>query len=290
MPAEERSATLYVVGTPIGNLADLSPRARAVLAEADLVAAEDTRRARGLLSHVGVNVPLIAYHEHNEQERAAELVERLEHGVSIALIADAGMPLVSDPGFWLVRAARERGIAVVTVPGPSAALAALSVAGLPTDRFVFEGFLPRRAGARDERLRLLSQEARTIVLYEAVHRMPETLEALVAACGAQRRAVIARELTKVHEQVAGGTLAELVSALGDSIPLLGEFVIVLAGTSEQLGTDEARAKEIYRLLAAELPPGKAVSLTASITGLPRNAVYRLARIPPNPQTGSDSGL
>jgi 16S rRNA (cytidine1402-2'-O)-methyltransferase len=278
MPTDSGTGTLYVVGTPIGNLADLSARARSVLMQADVVAAEDTRRARVLLSHIGANAPIIAYHDHNEESRVAALLERLERGESIALVSDAGTPLISDPGLRLVRAARERGIAVVSVPGPSAVLAALSVAGLPTDRFVFEGFLPRRAGARDERLRELASEPRTLVLFEAVHRLPETLDALLEAFGASRRAVIARELTKIHEQVVSGTLAELKERVGSSLPLLGEFVIIVAGDSDVPSADEARARSIFALLSAELPPQKAVALTAQISGLPRNTIYRLTRV------------
>lgn len=220
---------LYVVGTPIGNLDDLTPRAREVLAAADVIAAEDTRRTRGLLSRIGVEARLIAYHEHNEEKRTAELLERVAGGESIALVSDAGTPLISDPGWRLVRAAREAGLDVVPVPGPSAAIVALCAAGLPTDRFVFEGFLPRRSGARAERLRELKHERRTLVFYEAVHRLAETLAALAEHFGADRGAALARELTKVHEQIRSGTIADLIAKLGAEIPLLGEFVIVVAG-------------------------------------------------------------
>ena len=272
-----RNGTLYVVGTPLGNLADLSPRAREVLAAADLIAAEDTRHSRGLLSRIGVESRLIAYHEHNEEQRVPELIDRLEGGASIALVSDAGTPLISDPGWRLVRAARDAHIAVVPIPGPCAAVAALSVAGLPTDHFVFEGFLPRREGARAERLLRLRDEQRTLVFYEAVHRMAATVAALGAAFGAERRAVVARELTKVHEQIAAGSLHELEARLGGDIPLLGEFVIVVEGAPAALAPDEQAARRTYELLAGELSPAVALRLTSAITGMSRNDLYRLVR-------------
>ena len=179
-----------------------------MLAAADVIAAEDTRHTRGLLSRIGVEARLIAYHEHNERERVAELLERLVSGATVALVSDAGTPLISDPGWRLVRSAREQGIDVVPVPGPSAAIAALCSAGLPTDRFVFEGFLPRTDGARATRLRELRSERRTLVLYESVHRLPETLAALIEHFGVEREAVLARELTKIHEQIRSGTLGD----------------------------------------------------------------------------------
>jgi 16S rRNA (cytidine1402-2'-O)-methyltransferase len=268
---------LYVVGTPIGNLDDLTPRAREVLAAADVIAAEDTRRTRGLLSRIGVETRLIAYHEHNEEKRTAELLERVAGGASIALVSDAGTPLISDPGWRLVRAAREAGLDVVPVPGPSAVIVALCAAGLPTDRFVFEGFLPRRSGARADRLRELKHERRTLVFYEAVHRVAETLAALAEHFGADRGAALARELTKVHEQIRSGTIADLIAKLGAEIPLLGEFVILVAGDESDSSPDERRAREIYETLVPELDPNKALQLTATLTGLPRNALYKLVR-------------
>ncbi len=268
---------LFIVATPIGNLDDLTPRAREVLAAADVIAAEDTRRTRGLLSRIGVEARLIAYHEHNERERVAELLERLASGATVALVSDAGTPLISDPGWRLVRAAREQGIDVVPVPGPSAAIAALCVAGLPTDRFVFEGFLPRGDGARAERLRELRSERRTLVFYESVHRLNEMLAALVEHFGADREAVLARELTKVHEQIRSGTLADLAASLGTDVPLLGEFVLIVAGNPSDATPDTARAQEIYEALAAELDPSKALQLTSTLTGIPRNALYKLLR-------------
>ncbi len=272
----ENRGRLYVVGTPIGNVDDLSPRARDVLAKADVIAAEDTRHTRGLLSRIGVESRLIAYHEHNEAARVPALLEQLMGGKSIALVSDAGTPLISDPGWRLVNAAQSAGIAVVPIPGPCAAIAALSAAGLPTDHFVFEGFLPRRESARAARLRSLRGEQRTIVLYEAVHRIAETLAALREAFGADRRAAIARELTKTHEQIATGTLSELADRLDASIPLLGELVIVVAGAAAA-APDEFEARRVYELLAAELAPDKALKLAAAVTGVSRNVLYRLTR-------------
>ena len=269
---------LYVVGTPIGNLDDLTPRAREVLANADVIAAEDTRRTRGLLSRIGVEAKLIAYHAHNERERAAELLDRLAAGASVALVSDAGTPLISDPGLRLVQAARERNLDVVPVPGPSAAIVALCASGLPTDRFVFEGFLPRTAGARAQRLRELRHERRTLVFYEAVHRLAETLAALAEHFGADRQAVLARELTKLHEQIRAGTLAELAAALGADVPLLGEFVVLVAGNPTETSPDETRAREIYAALSTELDPTKALHLTSTLTGIKRNALYKLLRL------------
>jgi 16S rRNA (cytidine1402-2'-O)-methyltransferase len=218
----------------------------------------------------------MAYHEHNEAERVPALLEQLEAGKSVALVSDAGTPLISDPGWRLVRAAQDAGIAVVAIPGPCAAIAALCVAGLPTDHFLFEGFLPRRDAARAARLDSLRGEQRTIVFYEAVHRVAETFAALREAFGDERRAAIARELTKTHEQVATGTLAELAGRLDSDIPLLGEFVIVLAGAAAA-PPDESEAQRVYALLAVELPPDKALKLTAAITGVSRNVLYRLTR-------------
>jgi 16S rRNA (cytidine1402-2'-O)-methyltransferase len=268
---------LFVVATPIGNLDDLTPRAREVLASADVIAAEDTRHTRGLLSRIGVEARLIAYHEHNERERVAELLERLANGATVALVSDAGTPLISDPGWRLVHAAREQGVDVVPVPGPSAAIAALCVAGLPTDRFVFEGFLPRGDGARAARLRELRSERRTLIFYEAVHRLAETLAALVEHFGADRTAVLARELTKIHEQIRSGTLGALAGALGTEIPLLGEFVLLVAGDPSDAAPDSARARAIYETLAAEIDASKALQLTSTLTGISRNDLYKLLR-------------
>lgn len=267
-------ATLFVVGTPIGNVADLSERAAQVLSHVDVIAAEDTRHTRGLLTRIGVKKPLIAYHDHNEGELAPALIERLASGERIALVSDAGMPLVSDPGMTLVALAHTAGINVVSVPGPSAAVAALSVAGLPADRWCFEGFLPRRAGQRAERLRALAREPRTMIFYESVHRIAATLAAMAEIFGGARRAVLARELTKLHETCYVDTLEALSTT--DAIELRGEFVIVVTGAPLR-SEDDAEALRVYTTLSRELEPPQALALTVKLTGRSRNDVYRLAR-------------
>ena len=268
------SGTLYVVATPIGNLADLSPRAQEVLRAADAVCAEDTRHTRQLLSHFGIERPLLALHEHNEEAMAQRVVARLEAGETLALVSDAGTPLVSDPGFRAVRAARAAGIRVSPVPGPSAIIAALSVAGLPSDRFAFEGFLPARPAARRERLRALAGEPRTLVFYEASHRIAESLADLVEAFGGQRPAVLARELTKLFETVLDGTLDALLARVeADADQRKGEFVVVVQGAGEDAAAKIAEGRRVYALLAPHLPPSTAARLAAEITGAPRKALY-----------------
>ncbi len=268
------SGTLYVVATPIGNLADLSPRAQEVLRAADAVCAEDTRHTRQLLSHFGIERPLLALHEHNEEAMAQRVVARLEAGETLALVSDAGTPLVSDPGFRAVRAARAAGIRVSPVPGPSAIIAALSVAGLPSDRFAFEGFLPARPAARRERLRALAGEPRTLVFYEASHRIAESLADLGEAFGGQRPAVLARELTKLFETVLDGTLDALLARVeADADQRKGEFVVVVQGAGEDAAAKIAEGRRVYALLAPHLPPSTAARLAAEITGAPRKALY-----------------
>jgi 16S rRNA (cytidine1402-2'-O)-methyltransferase len=268
---------LYVVATPIGNASDLGARAREVLQTVAIVAAEDTRRTGQLLARIGAERPIVSLHEHNESAQIGRLIGELELGQSIALVSDAGTPLISDPGLKLVQAAVGAAISVVSIPGPSAVTAALSVAGLPTDRFVFEGFLPRRAAARRERLRELAMESRTLVFFEAVHRIEATLTDFVEIFGAGRSAALCRELTKVHEQVARGSLADLREALGRSVPLLGEFVIVVEGRMVPATVGDAEVVRLYELLVTELPPARAVALCARITGRSRNSVYALTR-------------
>lgn len=228
---------LDVVATPIGNVADLTPRAREALAAADLVAAEDTRHTGALLRMLGIQAPLQSLHDYNESARVQELIERMRSGAIVALVSDAGTPLVSDPGYALVRAASEAGIPVRALPGPSALTAALSIAGLPTDRFVFEGFLPARATARRARLLALVTEPRTLVFFEAPHRIAATLRDLAALFGGERRAVIARELTKVHESAHRGSLAALLRAL-DAEPNMarGEITLIIEGASAEVST------------------------------------------------------
>jgi len=246
-----------------------------VLGSVDLVAAEDTRRGRQLLAHFGLEKTLLSLHEHNEDSSGAKLLAELGAGRSVALISDAGTPLISDPGMRLVADARAAGIDVRCVPGPCAAIAALSVSGLPTDRFVFEGFLSRRAGQRRERLETLRTEPRTLVFFEAVHRIEAAIADMVRAFGGDRVATIARELTKRHEQVVTAPLAELAEALNGAIPQRGEFVIVVAGAGASRSVEDDETKRIYGILAAEVEPSVALALCVRITGRPRNEIYSL---------------
>jgi 16S rRNA (cytidine1402-2'-O)-methyltransferase len=269
--------TLYVVATPIGNLGDLTPRAREVLASVALIAAEDTRHTRQLLLTCGIGTALTSLHEHNEEHKSAALVARLAQGDSIALVSDAGTPLVSDPGFDLVAAARKEGIAVVAIPGACAAIAALSVAGLPTHRFVFEGFLPAKSAARGERLRQVASEERTLIFYEAPHRLAEVLRDMVEILGAERRASISRELTKRFETTYSGTLAELSAAAErDSDMARGEIVIVVSGASTTSAALELSADTLLRALLQELSPSQAAKIAAHLTGGKRSELYEAA--------------
>ncbi|RXR01416.1 16S rRNA (cytidine(1402)-2'-O)-methyltransferase [Pseudoxanthomonas composti] len=268
------AATLFVVATPIGNLADLSARALETLRTVDAICAEDTRRTGQLLSHFGIATPLVALHEHNEDAMAERIVARLQSGQSLALVSDAGTPLVSDPGYRLVKAARAAGVAVSPVPGACAAIAALSVAGLPSDRFAFEGFLPAKSAARRERLSALAGESRTLVFYESSHRIAESLADLVRALGPERPATIARELTKLFETVLAGKLAELLAKVqADDNQRKGEFVVMVQGAGEDAGAQIAEGRRVYALLNAHLPPSTAAKLAAEITGAPRKALY-----------------
>jgi 16S rRNA (cytidine1402-2'-O)-methyltransferase len=270
--------TLQVVATPIGNLADLSARARAVLAAAAVIAAEDTRHTRVLLQSLGLATPLVSLHAHNEAQRVPELIARLASGQDVALVSDAGTPLLSDPGFELVRSAAAAGFEVRTVPGPSAITAALAVAGLATRRFCFEGFLPARARERRTALARLAGESRTLVFFEAPHRIVATLADLAAQFGAARRAVIARELTKVHETLYRGTLAQLLSrARADDNLARGEITLVVEGAPAGAeAVDAAQLRRTVELLARELPPARAAAIAAALTGAPRAAAYAMA--------------
>jgi len=258
-------------------MGDLSPRARASLAAADLVLAEDTRRTGALLGACGISRPLLSLHDHNESGRIAPLLARLRHGAVLALVSDAGTPLLSDPGFALVRAAAAAGIEVRSIAGPSAITAALAVAGLPTERFVFEGFLPSRRRERQAALARLAQEPRTVVLFEAPHRIAGTLQQLAAACGGERAAVIARELTKVHERVYRGTLAELVQlAAADPDLARGEITAVIAGAPAAAAGDAVLLARALPLLLASLPPARAAAIAAQLSGVARERAYEQA--------------
>jgi 16S rRNA (cytidine1402-2'-O)-methyltransferase len=272
------AGTLYVVATPIGNLEDMTPRAVRVLSEADLIAAEDTRHSGRLLRHFGIGTRAEAIHEHNERSQVPRLVEILKGGKSIAFITDAGTPLVSDPGFHLVRAARQAGIRVVPVPGACAAIAALSAAGLPSDRFVFEGFPPARSAARRAVFEKLREESRTLIFYESPHRILESLKDMSEVFGPGREAVLARELTKQFETLRAGGLQELLEWVGrDADQQLGEFVILIHGVPrvEREAVDEA-AEHVLKILLDELPVSQAAALAAKITGLKKNMLYEYA--------------
>ena len=267
------SGTLYVVATPIGNLEDITLRALRVLKEVDVVACEDTRHTRGLLTHYAIGTPTISYHDHNARERAPRLVERLEAGESIALVSDAGTPAISDPGYRLISGAAERGIRVVPVPGPSAVVAALSASGLATDAFLFAGFLPPKQGARRARLAELAGERATLVFYEAPHRVAETLADMIDAFG-DREAVVARELTKLHEELLRGPLSEVAAALGPE-RRRGEIVLLVAGATEQAVDDATPARERVAALEAEgLSRMDAIKRVARERNLPKRDVYR----------------
>jgi len=271
--------TLLVVATPIGNLADLSPRARETLERAAIIAAEDTRHTRALLQAMGVGTPLLSLHAHNEAQRVPELLARLAAGEDVALVSDAGTPLLSDPGFELVSRAAAAGFAVHTIPGPSAITAALAVAGLPTHRFCFEGFLPARAAERRAALAGLAHEVRTLVFFEAPHRIQATLADLAAQFGAGRRAAVARELTKTHETLYRGTLGELAArAAAEENFARGELTLVVHGAApEAAAVDGAELERTMEILLRELPPGRAAATAAALTGATRAAAYALAK-------------
>ncbi|HSG97641.1 MAG TPA: 16S rRNA (cytidine(1402)-2'-O)-methyltransferase [Woeseiaceae bacterium] len=273
------SGTLFVVATPIGNLEDLTPRARQTLASVDLVAAEDTRHTRRLLSSFGAKAALMALHDHNESQALHGVIDALESGKDVALVSDAGTPLVSDPGYRLVAAAHENGIRVEPVPGVSALTAALSVAGLPTDRFSFDGFPPPRRAARRKWLQALADETRTMVFYESVHRIGASLDDMVGAFGADRPAFIGRELTKLHEQSVNATLGELLRQVDDGrIVGKGEFVVVVGGAGEP-ATASIDADRLLDILADKLSAKDAAQVAAEITGQKKNALYeRLVRL------------
>jgi 16S rRNA (cytidine1402-2'-O)-methyltransferase len=268
---------LQVVATPIGNLADISERAREALAQADVVAAEDTRHTGALLKALGLATPLLSLHEHNESRRVPAVLARLAQGERVALVSDAGTPLLSDPGYELVRAAIAAGFEVSAIPGPSAITAALAVAGLPTDRFCFEGFLPARPRERRAALEALAQERRTLVFFEAPHRIAAALVDIAAVFGAEREAVVARELTKAHETLYRGTLHELAArAATEANFARGEITLVVRGApAAAAGVDERLLQRAIEVLSKELPPGRVAAIAAQLTGATRAAAYAL---------------
>ena len=268
------AGTLYVVATPIGNLGDLTARGREILSLVDAICAEDTRHTRQLLSAFGLEKPLISLHDHNEAEIAWRLVERLRGGETLALVSDAGTPLVSDPGYRLVREVRAAGLKVSPVPGACAAIAALSVAGIPSDRFCFEGFLPAKGSARRERLQALARETRTLVFYESSHRIEESLVDFIAGFGPAREAVLARELTKLFETILGDDLESILRRVqADANQLKGEFVLVVRGCEDDADAALIEGKRLYAKLKEHLSPSQAAKLAAELSGAPRKALY-----------------
>lgn len=266
---------LYVVATPIGNLGDMTPRAVEVLQQVDRVAAEDTRHSAGLMRHFAIVTPMLSLHEHNERQKVAALLQRLQGGENIALISDAGTPLISDPGYVLVHEAQLAGIRVIPIPGASALIAALSASGLPTDRFSFEGFLPAKGGARRKFLEALRQERRTLAFYESPHRILDSLTDMAGVFGETRQAVVARELTKTFETIRHDSLGGLLEWVrGDSNQQKGEFVILVHGSEETGEGIDPEACRIAELLAAELPLKQAAALAAKISGEKKNTLYK----------------
>ena len=273
----DNSSALYLVATPIGNLGDISSRALEILRAVDMVAAEDTRHSRHLLQHFGIGTRLVAYHEHNEEQQTPVLINALEQGDSIALVSDAGTPLVSDPGYRLVSAALDSGVRVVPVPGPCAAIVALSASGLPTDRFVFEGFLPARQGARVRRLESLQAEQRTLVFYESCHRIVGSLKDMVTVFGGERQAVIARELTKTFETIRKASVGELVEWVEkDSNQQKGEIVLLVEGAETSNEESDALLSKLLPVLVNELPVKQAVKIASLVTGVHKNELYKQA--------------
>ncbi|OQX06662.1 MAG: 16S rRNA (cytidine(1402)-2'-O)-methyltransferase [Thiothrix lacustris] len=275
-----KQGILYCVATPIGNLADMTERGKRILTEVDKIYAEDTRVTRGLLTHFGIQNTLASLHDHNEADRVASIQAELEQGMQLALVSDAGTPLISDPGYKLVHALGEAGHKIVPIPGASALIAALSVAGLPTDRFVFEGFLPAKSVSRRKGLESVKDEPRTVVYYESSHRIADMLDDVVATLGAERRVVILRELTKLFESIYRGTAGELVVQLAaDTNMSRGEFVVVIEGkvlTEDQEQLSALRADSILAVLLEELPVKQAAAIAARLTGLPKNQLYKQA--------------
>ncbi|MBD2603512.1 16S rRNA (cytidine(1402)-2'-O)-methyltransferase [Scytonema hofmannii FACHB-248] len=277
MQTDPKPGTLYIVGTPIGNLEDMTFRAVRILQTVDIIAAEDTRHTGKLLQHFQVKTPQISYHEHNRQSRIPELLEHLKNGKAIALVTDAGIPLISDPGYELVKACIDALLPIVPIPGATAAITALSAAGLPTDRFVFEGFLPTKAQQRQEHLESLQTESRTMIFYESPHRLRETLQKLAEIFGSDRQIVLARELTKLHEEFWRGRIGEAIATYQNREPI-GEYTLVLAGIppdKPQLSEAELKA-ELIAIMSQGISRSQASRELAKVTSLPRRHLYQLA--------------
>ena len=266
---------LYVVATPIGNFGDISHRAVEVLQGVDLIAAEDTRHSQRLLQHFSINTPAIAYHDHSDDRAQAKIFSALDEGGAVALVSDAGTPLISDPGYRLVRAAQERGYVVRPVPGACAAIAALSVSGLATDRFLFEGFLPAKAGTRVNRLRELASERSTLIFYEAPHRVEESLHAMAEVLGNNREAVLAREITKTYETLRRGSLADLATFVsGDANQRRGEIVLLVEGDKGRESELDSATCSLLERLAEELPAKRAAAVVSDLSGVRKKLLYQ----------------
>lgn len=274
---KDTTAALYIVATPIGNLADISARAIEVLSSVDVIAAEDTRHSKYLLQHHGIETSTISLHEHNEQQRSELLLTRIAAGESIALISDAGTPLISDPGYRLVNMAREQGIKVIPIPGACAVIAALSASGLSAERFAFEGFLPPKSTARRQALQSLENEPRTMIFYESPKRMVASLQDMLTVFGGERKACLARELTKMFETIVTLPLAELVDVvINDANHQKGEIVLLVEGQSTVVDRDEAEEVRVLQILLDEVPLKQAAAITASILGIKKNKAYEMA--------------
>ena len=272
-----KAPALYVVGTPIGNLGDISARAIDTLKNVDLIAAEDTRHSRKLMNHFAISTPMLSLHAYNESKRTEILLKKLQQNQSIALISDAGTPLISDPGYVLVKKVRENGIPVISIPGPCALITALSASGLKSDRFVFEGFLPEKKLARQNKLKDLLYETRTIIFYEAPHRILDLMEDMLLIFGSERQAVLARELTKTFETIHAGTVEQLKSWLiEDANQQRGEFVVLVKGNEHALKYSDLEIKRILQILLAELPIKQSTLLAAKITNEKKNTLYAQA--------------
>jgi 16S rRNA (cytidine1402-2'-O)-methyltransferase len=284
---EIKAGTLYIVGTPIGNLEDMTFRAIQVLRDVSAIAAEDTRHTGKLLQHFQIGTPQISYHDHNRRSRLPDILNRLQQGQAIALVTDAGMPGISDPGYDLVKACADAGLPVVPIPGPSAVITALSAAGLPTDRFAFEGFLPLKGQERRDRLETLKAESRTLVFYEAPHRLQQTLQDFETAFGGDREIVLARELTKLHEEFWRGTIAEAIAHYTQR-EAYGEFTLVLAGTTTAplVLSEEALKAELQHLIEQGISRSQASRQLAQQTSLPRRQLYQLALTLAEPENES----
>jgi 16S rRNA (cytidine1402-2'-O)-methyltransferase len=277
MQSSIQPGTLYIVGTPIGNLEDMTFRAVRILQNVDLIAAEDTRHTGKLLQHFQVKTPQISYHDHNRFQRLGELLEKLHQGKTIALVTDAGMPGISDPGYELVKACAQENINIIPIPGVSASITGLSVSGLPTDRFIFEGFLPTKAKERQAKLEEFTRESRTIILYEAPHRVRQTLQDFVESFGSEREIVLARELTKLHEEIWRGVVGDALLYYKEKEPK-GEYTIILGGVAEipLILSEDALKAELQELLKQGLTRSQATRQLSQQTSLPRRQLYQLS--------------